>query len=347
MNTKTMILMGALSSTMLLGSACVPQLDGEEGNLVLSYDKGPLAGATGSSPLAKGAKLKYSVTEKNGDKQKLPIDAAQSSADKVIAVAGLEGGAMILEALDKGQASVDVDAGGLHDVFELNAVEVDALSFAHACEPGGEAAYFVDSDIRLHYTMKSAGKIAVGYGYYPVEFEPQDGAALAEYNLSGLLPIRTGATPGEVKIASTISEDSFAIKLVEPKDVSGLRLHEDELFTDGRVPVGVDKVASLHVFPLVGEVPVCQNNVELNVAVSTPDICSVSFTQGPDETEAIFRLYETQILEVKGLAEGDCSFRVTMPAAADGAGVSFEQTVQIIPPSEGDSSSDDDDFFDD
>lgn len=336
MNTKTMILMGALSSAVLLSSACVPQIEGEEGNLVLSYDKGAVAGATGSSPLARGAKLKYSVADKNDDKQKLAIDSAHSSADKIIAVDKLEGGAMILEGQDVGEASVEVEAGGLRDVFSLKAVEVDALSFAHACNPNGAAAYFVDTDIRLNYTMRSGGKIAVGYGYYPVEIEPQDGAELAEFQTNGLLPLRTGATPGEVKISSSISDDTFAIELVEPHNVSALKLHEEDIFGEGGLPVGIDRVAKLHPIPLVDGVPVCQHDVEMSVTVNTPDTCSASFVQGPVAQGLLIRLYENRVLELKGLAQGDCSFSVTMPAAADGAGVSVEHTLPIVPPSEDD-----------
>lgn len=346
MNIKSKMFLGALSSAVLLSSACVPEQTGAEGNLVLTYDKGAAAGATGTSPLAKGAKLNYSVTKADGDKQKLPIDAAQSSDDKVLAVAALSGGAMTLEGLEVGRANIEVDArdGGdsLNDTFELDVVEVDSLKFAHACEPNGEAAYFVDSDIRLHYTMRAGSKVAVGTGYYPVDFLESTGLAIGETGVNGLLPLRTGADAGTVEINSTVSDDSFSLNLVEPKDVRALKVYESEIFSEGLIPVAQGDTATLHVLPLIADaVPVCQSNVAMTVEVSTPETCEVAFTQGPAKTEELFRLYEPQILEVKGLAEGACEFTVRMPDAADGAGARVMPSVKITGSGEADDSATD------
>jgi hypothetical protein len=336
----------SVSCATLLASACTPQLGGEEGNLSLSYEQGPIAEAVGSSPLAVGAKLDYSVSRRLETSQKLSFDSATSSADSVVAVSSVQGGLMTLEALSEGQASIDVEAtdGGelLHDTFVVEARVVDSLEIAHPCAPGDEAVYLVDHDVRLHYTMRAESTVAVGYGYYPVEFQPADAATLGATTLNGLLPIHTGSTPGEVTIASTVSDDAFAITLIEAADITGLTIFEEDFLNETTLPVEAGKVMTLHVLPLVdGSTPVCQSAVELEIDVATPDICEVAYGPSANEADNLFHLYETNVLEVTGLAAGACEFSVTLPAAADGAGVSLTHSMEVLEESDGGGSGDD------
>lgn len=333
MNTKTMILMGALSSSLLLSSACEPVLSGEKDNLALTYDKGPVSAAKGSSPIARGAKMTYSVTEKGENKRKLSIDSAQSSDEKVISVVSASG-TMVLEAFEEGSASIDVDAKKsntvLSDTFEVRSAEVDSLAIKGACASDGDPVHLVDSDIRMHYTMKSGSDIAVGYGYYPIEFEPQDGAVVGESTLNGLLPLRTGAAAGSVTINSTVSEDTFTLELVEPKDIDELKIYDTDFHVDGGVGLRLDDVTTFHIVPQAGdERPVCQSDVDLILEVATPDICELRYIEDADDDHPWHHFYEPNVLEIKGLDEGKCEFSVTMPAANDGAGVTLEHSLNV------------------
>ncbi|AWV90758.1 hypothetical protein [Bradymonas sediminis] len=337
MKTTTKILLGALASATLLAAGCVlpVKADGLQKVLTLGFDKGPVSAATITSPMARGAKLAYSVTERGQGEQKLRVIQAESDDEWAIGVDAVAQSAVILEALEVGSAEVYIEAESTHgywldNLFELSVAEVDSLDFANPCELGGEAAYFVDSDIRLHYTMRAGSEIAVGYGHYPVEFWPLSGAKLGEASTNGLLPLRTGVFPGRVEIRSTVSDDRFKIDLVEPRDVNALKLFEEDIYSSDKVPVLLDTLTSLHILPEVGDgLPVCQNNADMRVEVLTPNICNASFYQGPPRTEDLFHLYETQTLDVYGLNPGECTFRVTMPEAAGGQGVSVEKTVRI------------------
>lgn len=325
-------------------SACEPQLSGEEGNLQLSYDPGPALAMPGSAPLAVGARLDYVVREDSKDEQKqkqnLRFESATSSDESIIKVAQMDGAQMTLEALKEGTAKVDVEAKGaagiLRDRFALNSAKVDALQFDHLCAPGDRAAYLTGRDIQLRYTMKAGSQTAAGYGYYPVEFSPADGATLGSATITGLLALHTGEQAGTVDVhPKGVGGNAFGLELVTPQEIVGLRLLQESAFKDDGPAVQVQKSLSVHVLPLIaGEVPVCQSDLAPRIQVDTPDTCAVTFETNEGRDDAFQQLnklfYETHSLKVRGLVVGDCKFSLALPEEAGDAGTPREYRVQVV-----------------
>ncbi|MFP4599533.1 MAG: hypothetical protein ACLFVJ_14840 [Persicimonas sp.] len=338
MKTTTKVLF-ALSTAALLTAGCDPQISGEQGNLTLTYDKGGSPGATGASPLAVGATLDYSAHLEGEKDKKVSFTSATSSDDSVILVDGVEGGLMTLEGIGEGEAVIDVDAdgpdGAITDAFSLDAATVDALEFAHPCAPEDEAVYLVDHDINLHYKMRSEGRLAVGYGYYPVTLEPSDGAELTDTTTNGLLPLQSSAEAGAVTVSSEL-EDASEIELtfIEEGDIDGVQVFEEEF----DLPTSVDNTLDLHLLPTVegllsaveGPVPVCQSDIEIEVANDTPETCELAYGSAEGEEDSLFNLYEPNALAVTGKAEGTCEFTVTIPAANDGQGADASFSVDVL-----------------
>lgn len=346
LTTKLLV---ATSAAAVLASGCDPQLSGEQGNLSLTYDKGPVAGAVGSSPLAVGAKLNYSAYPKDTPEQKVTFDSAMSDDDAVLRVDKTDGGLMTLEGVGAGEATVDVDvtdADGqkLTDSFDLKAAEVDALEFKNPCAPSAEALYLVDHDIDLHYTMRAGGQIAVGYGYYPVEAQPSDAATIGQVDVNGLLPLHTGTSPGDVTVSSTVDDSDITLTLIEEADINGMEIFEQEFVTDSNFPVQVDKSLALHLLPTVqglldavqDPVPVCQSDIDVQVTNDSPETCEVNYAARSlaEESDGLFHLYEPNALTITGKAEGSCQFTVSLPGADGGNGVSQSFTVDVVKASE-------------
>ena len=340
MQRTTKILL-TISTAALFASACNPEIGGEEGNLALTYDEGPVAGATGSSPLAVGANLDYSAHLEGKQEQKVSFTSAMSDDDQIIRVHGTDGGLMTLTGVAEGAAMIDVEAEGpdgepITDAFELETATVDEVEFANPCAPDAEALYLVDHDIRLHYTMRSEGSVAVGYGYYPIAVEPIDGASLGQTTQNGVLPLHTGTTPGQVELSTTIDDTAFTLTLAEPGDIDGAQVFEQE-FVNGNLPVAVGDSLSVRLLPTVSgllpqvqePVPVCQADIDIEATTSTSDICEVAYEPNPNASEEIFHLYETNVLTVTGKAEGTCEISVTIPDADGGNGVTETFSVDV------------------
>jgi hypothetical protein len=338
-NTTKYVL--ALSTAALVASACNPQIGGESGNLGLTYEDGP-NGASASSPLAVGAKLNYAAYPESDKEQRVTFTAAMSDDDKFIRVDGINGGLMTLEGVADGSATIDVDAEGpdgaaVSDAFDLEAATVDALGFDNPCANDAEAVYLVDHDVRLHYTMRAGGDIAVGYGHYPVEIAPSEGATIGETDLNGLLPLHTGTAAGDITVSSTVDDTDFGLTLAEVGDIDGIKIYEEDIFDDGNYPIGVDADLPLHLLPTVSGLipglsepaPVCQSDVDVQVDTSTPDICEVTYGPADQKDESLFHLYETNVLTVTGKAEGTCEISVTIPGANDAGGLSEALSIEI------------------
>lgn len=340
MRHTTKILL-TLSAATLFASACNPEIGGEEGNLTLTFDEGPVAGATGSAPLAVGAMLDYSAYANDNEEQKVSFISATSDDDSLVRVVDFEGGLMTLEGAGDGTATVAVSVVGpdgdeLIDSFEIDAATVDALEFDNPCAKDSDALYLVDHDIDLHYTMRAGGKIAVGYGHYPVEFEPADGATVGESSVSGLLPLQTRATPGEITVQSQVDDTAFDLTLIEQGEINGATIFESDFLNGSDLPVEVGKELPLHLLPTVSgllpavqePVPVCQSDIAVEVDTTTSDICSVSY--GPSSVQGgLFQLYEPNQLKVTGNAEGTCEISVTIPGADGGNGITETFSIEV------------------
>lgn len=330
--------------------ACVPELSGSEGNLALSYDKGPVMGAQGSSPLAVGAKLGYTANEE-GEKpeETLQVHAALSSDDSVIAVDEVASKLITLEALNPGEVTLDVEADTQHservkDSFALSAKEVDAVSVEHLCGPNDDQdpVYMIEQDIRLKYTMRAEGDIAVGYGYYPVEVKPADAAALEAETKMGFLALRTGSDTGVASVHSTLEEEeksSFEFGLVSAEQIVGLDLLEREALGAQELSPSLGETLVLHLLPRANynqsERPVCQFSGEVQVSVDTPEVCEVSFGEkesgeGVQDFAPLLQLFDTHGLAIRGKAVGECAFSLNIPEANAGEGAGLDYSLEIV-----------------
>ncbi|MFW5968149.1 MAG: hypothetical protein ACOCV2_11555 [Persicimonas sp.] len=324
--------LGVLATTLLMAGGCDTTIEGEEGNLSLEYDRGAMLEATGGLPLAVDARLDYAAfpqseeDEDPEDRNYVTFTDAMSSDDEIIMVEENSGESIELAGRGDGEAIIDVDAEDVDeeevsDSFEVEAATVEELEIEHACD-SDEALYQAGQDVQLHYRMLTDDDLrAVGTGYYPVEFDPSDGAEVGETDVNGLLPVSLGDEPGTVVVDSTLDDASLEITAVEEADI-------DDVDIEGASYVENGDASEVYLMPSSDGSPVCQTDLQVDVTTDSDDVCAVNYGEA-EEHRPIRPLYEPNALLIETLEEGTCEFSVELPEADDGNGVEADFSVEV------------------
>lgn len=338
MNAKTLKLIIAAMSVGLLATACDPSIEGGEGNLVFTYDRGPVP-ATDSTPLAKNAQIDYTARTAGENGQAVTFKSAESSDSSVIAVtAGTN--AVSAEGNEVGSSDISVIASGpdgeIEDFFEAEVVEADGMQINHLCtkEEEDPAAYLPGNPISLKYRLMESNRTAAGYGYYPVTIQPDTMATVEDAERMGFLNLALSSDTGTATVESDISESSFDVEVVEESSIDGAKMYFENL----NLPVIVDETRLVFILPtasgLLGldePVTICQAENEIEVTSDTPDVCSAQIQGDYDFDGSFLNPYEKRAVELEGLSEGDCQYTVTFPNADGGNGFSKQFTTEVQP----------------
>lgn len=331
---------GLLGAALVLGG-CNPEIEGQEGNLTLTYDQGAMPEASGSTPLAVDTTLEYAAYPQEDEDEDVDEEerdyvtftGATSDDDSVVQVDEVSDDTLRLAAVGEGSAIIDVDAEDadgeeLVDSFEIETATVEGLRLDHPCTNDEEARYLVDHDVQLDYRMSTDDdNRAVGVGYYPVDVEPEEGGELGEGDTNGLLPLQLGEETGEVGVESTLDDAQLNLELIEEGDIDGVELSALGRFEEG-------ESAETYLVPQVEEggeqIPVCQHDADLQVESETEEVCEVSYAEADDHLP-LRPLYEPNALHIEVLEEGECEFRVEMPGANGGDGVEETFSAEVDP----------------
>ncbi len=306
--------LGLFAGLAAVAPACETTLSGEEGNFTFSYaaDDDPLD--TGK-PLAAGAKLQLRVAQA-GTNRTVEVTQATSDDASVMKVHSFSGNRVIVQGVADGGARLDVRGNVSNgteqaDHITLQVREAKKLVLSHACATGETAAYPVDVDAAVVYELQLAsGQPVVGYGYWPVTLAPEDGLALDQTSTSQqFMVFRTGTTPGDVTMTSTIDDAALTLRLVELSAIDGAAFHRISTRQ-----VKVDGTSVVNVVPTVGDLAVCGALTQVAVTNDSPEVCDVTPTGTAPESEDT-PTNSFGWVTVKGKEVGTCAFTISWPDA--------------------------------
>ena len=325
--TRPSLLLVALGAALALG-ACRSRVTGNEGNLAFSYVADDRL-EDFNKPIAVGARLDLRV-EEAGRLEPVPVVKAESATPETLAVVGSEGSMVTVEGKAAGTALLQVEATvsgqNLSDSVDLLVAVPEVLKLHHTCSEDRKGLYFTGQRIFLPFDMQRAnGQPVIGYGFHPIAVEPAAAlTVVAGAKDQAFLHLDTGAEPVTATLSSTIDDTTLEVELVSEGAITGGRMFGE----DADKPVRAGHKSWRIVWPTVGETPVCQPKVQVEVTGTSPEICAVSAVQTAREDDPLGTTWGW--VEIDAQKPGTCTFDVTWPGGADGAGVTapFEVSVQ-------------------
>ena len=301
----------------LTAVGCQSTLTGNEGNFRFSYWAVDWVNDF-NKPVAVGAMLDLEVRGV-GSNTAVDLTAAtfddplvlevSSFASKDITILGTGSGLALLE------VEGTLDGETLTDSVNMQSKVPEVLELAHTCDGlADEAAYLVDHDIIVGFEMEmSNSQPVIGYGYYPVELTATS-ATVDHDSVSQIwISVNTGDVAESVVMSSTIDDTTLSLELATEGQIDGVQEPTAWVIED----IDVGDTNGFYTRPLIGDLVVCQSDVNMTVESDTPDICAIH-EHDPDGNGE----YETGWFAVEGVAEGTCEYTVTYPDGAEGAGVS-------------------------
>lgn len=306
---------------MTVVAGCLSRTTGNEGNLTFSFaaDDNLL---DFNKPIGVGARLELTVRESGNNRGVTLLDAKFD--DESLGVISFDGNKIIVEGLAEGNAELQVDAElrdgtVVSDSVNLLARVPEVLKLNHTCSDDREALYLTGQRILVPFDMeRSNGQPVIGFGLYPVSFDPADALTLDEsIAAQQFMHLDTSETAQTVTLKSDIDDTSLTLKLTDPADIDGA-----ELIADFRALVDVPAI--YYALPTVGGQRVCQALTDPTVTSDTPEVCEV--TRPEDNTDPAAPDNELGFIRVLGKQVGVCSFTVTYPES----GASTQLSVDII-----------------
>lgn len=315
----------ALIAVIALG--CRSRLTGIEGNLALSYPADDRI-EDFNKPLAVGARLDLRV-EEAGQLQPATINTVKSTAEAVMAVTGFVGTDFTVEGKGPGSVQLQVEASfrgtKLTDTFNMTVAKPEKLTLSHTCTQDLRGQYFINQDIIIPFDMERAnGQPVIGYGLYPMDFAPATAVTLDTTTKDQqFLHLRTGSQPQVVTLSSKIDSTRLEMSLVSPSSIDGAQMFAQEWQT-----VLAGQKHFVLIWPTVSGQPVCQPVGQIQVVGQTPEVCATSGVPAAREDANGVKTFGW--VEINPQKVGTCTFNVTYPQGANGAGVtrSFSLTVR-------------------
>ena len=302
--------------------ACESTITGNEGNLRFTYEADDDI-LDFNKAIAVGASLDYEVTDLN--RGAVTLTDVRSS-DPALRVTGFSGDTFTLESVSDGNGLIEVEAntfdGSVSDSINVTSRPAEVLRLAHTCSVSPTASYLTDQRIVVAFELERAnGRPVIGYGYYPVTFEPSTALTLSRSEKAQqFMQLDTGSTPTQVRIDSTIDTTSLNLRLIRQSEVDGA-----ELIFDNIQQTDVGDTDSFFVLPRANGQRVCQADLRRSVRTDTPEICTVSARLPPNGNR------EKGWIQVRGEAAGTCLFTVSYLDGGGGTGADIQLQLPIVP----------------
>jgi hypothetical protein len=313
-------------AALLLAVACQSTLTGNEGNFQFAYDADDWI-TDFNKPVAVGAFLDISVREVGTF---LPVDLSAASYDDsaVLDVVEFSGDSITVEGTGEGLALLQVEgttnAGeALTDSVNMQAKVPEVLLMWHTCGGEREGNYLTGQRIWVPFEMQmSNSQPVIGYGYYPMTADTDAAVLSAGESSQQWMAYDTAEAAGVTVLSSEIDDTTLSLNVVAPASIDGVQ--EPIAFVAEDIDVG--DTNAFYVRPLVGDLPVCQAELDASVVSDTPDICTVTDTE-PVETGD----HEHGWFSITGVAEGECIFTVRYAEGNGGEGAEEQFSYPIEP----------------
>ncbi len=317
---------------LALTAACESRLTGNEGNFQFQYAADDRL-LDFNKPLAVGARLDMAVVDV-GALQPVELSAASSDDPSVLEVVAFAGNQLTIEGIGDGNALLEVTgttAGGeeLSDNVNFNARVPEVHKLFHTCgELGADTqGYLTGQTVYVPFEFEMAnGQPVIGYGYYPVTASSSAVAPTPEWMGQQYMSFDT-VSADTVVLSSDIDGTELTMEVVEAASIDGAAQPIAFVLED----IDVGDTNAFYVLPMVGDLTVCQANVDVELASDTPEICTVQKNDNPPLTASESQKYEFGWFEVTGVAEGTCTYTVTYPLGNGGEGASASFSYPIEP----------------
>jgi hypothetical protein len=315
-------------AALLLAVACQSTLTGNEGNFQFSYDADDWI-TDFNKPIAVGAYLDVSVREVANF---LPVDLTAASFDDpaVLDVVAFEGDTITVQGMGEGYALLEVEGetnadGLLSDSINMQAKVPEVLVLWHSCGGQTEGNYLTGQRVWVPFEMQmdnASHQPVIGYGYYPLTADTESAVLSADESNQQWMAFDTAEAAGVTVLSSEIDDTTLTMNVVQPASIDGVQ--EPIAFVAEDIDVG--DTNAFFVRPMVGDLPVCQADVDNEVVSDTPDICTVTDTEPVTTTDQ-----EHGWFSVTGVAEGECIFTVRYPDGNGGEGAEAQFSYPIEP----------------
>ncbi|MCC7072436.1 MAG: hypothetical protein IT383_13995 [Deltaproteobacteria bacterium] len=320
----------ALACLLVTSVGCRSRITGNEGNFQFSYVADDRV-TDFNKPIAIGASLDIEVTDV-GQLRPVTLSAAESDDTAVLEVTGFAGSSVTVHGVADGEPLLTVTgttASGedLSDSVNLLVRAPEVLRLAHTCSTTGTAAYITSQRVYVPFEMERAnGQPVIGYGLYPAT--PSDAAGLtldAAASNQQFMAFDTGAVAATLTLDSDIDDTSLSVQLVDQGAIDGVEQPIAFVVED----IDVGDVNAFYVRPTTGGTTICQADIEKTLQSDTPTVCDVRERNEAEDGGA--EVHEFGWFEIEGLAAGTCTYTVTFPGGAAGAGTSAQFSYQIEP----------------
>ena len=299
---------------------------GEAGRLGFAYSTAE-GRVPATTPLAVGARASLVLRSEPGLAFGAIISAASLDPD-TLAVVQTEPTFVIVEALAPGVTGVEVtaivgeDGERVRDTLTIETREAERVSIARACATSDGGPFLADSRIALPFEMTGEdGAALTGWGFYPVEVAPPGAVEIdPEASATIHLPLRTTGYLGQVDLSSSLGGEPLSLDVVSEGEIEGAFLEGGERANE--VVAGGSR--DVRVVPIVRERPLCQGEPGREVQVLTPEVCTIGQAAQRGSIDP------STLVRVEGLARGACQIAVRYPRAADGQGIGFTFTLEVI-----------------
>lgn len=326
---------GALAALAVSWAGCISETTGKHGDLEFSYETDDAEIINFRKPIAVGARLDLEVKESgSGFLRGVDIIEARSSDPAVIEAAeGSEEDVVVLLARGEGSAEISVDArAGLSDEILFDAVDMlarvpERLILYHTCadtRSARDVVYPKGADFEISYEMKmNDGQSVIGYGYHPVELEPEGIVELDRASKDQKkMHLRASEQTGEVLMSSTIDDTDFTITVVDQAAIDGAQMVGDARVERFR---GETKI----VFPTVGGKRLCGSTADVDIVNKTPERCEIAKALDPqDPLDRKETGASAAWINIEGRSTGTCTFELQYSGA--GADATVEMSVEVV-----------------
>ena len=315
-------------AALLLGIACQSTLTGNEGNFQFSYDADDWI-TDFNKPIAVGAYLDITVREV-GTFGAVDLTLAEYDDPNVLTVDSFGGNLITVQGTGEGLALLQVEGTtnsgeALTDSVNMQAKVPEVMVLWHSCGGSEDGYYLTDQRVWVPFEMQmSNSQPVIGYGYYPIALDGEAAALDSDDSNQQWMAFDTAATAGVLALSSEIDDTTLTMNVAAPGDIDGVQDPIASVAED----IDVGDINAFYVRPMVGDLPVCQAEVEKTVTSLTPTICTVTDSDPEEDTGE--GQHEYGWFTVEGVAEGTCQYEVTYPDANGGEGVTdlFEFTIE-------------------
>jgi len=335
---RTAAQLAAVLTTVALSTACTSTVTGNEGNFRFSYVADE-AFLDFNKPIAVGASLDVSVTAV-GDDAPVVLSDARVADDTVLSATLAGGNVVTVTGLADGNTELEVKGAAagqedLSDSVNLRARVPDIHKLWHTCQnfngvDASDYAYLAGQPVYIPFdfevTVASGTEPVIGYGYYPVSSSSPEAVLDTTHQGSQYMRYELGGA-GDVTLTSDIDGTTLPFKIITPAEIDGALQPIAFVLED----IDVGDRNPFYVLPSAAGRPVCQADITVEVASTSPSLCTVSLLADNAAGEASDAGKEYGWFQIEGLAAGMCTYTVTYPDGNAGAGATAEFSYEIQP----------------